>query len=198
MTESMTTFAALWERYAMAVDDVEKRLVRVTGALNAAKVPFALVGGQAVALWVASKDPAAVRTTKDVDILVRRDDLPAVRAAALSVALDYFEVLGVGMLLERDDPNPRRAVHILWAGEKVRSEYVLPSPSIDDIDEVFPGMPVVSLLSLVTMKLMANRDHDRTHLRDMIDVELVSRDMLAQLPAELATRLDALLTESGR
>jgi hypothetical protein len=198
MTESMPTFVGLWEKYAMAVEDVEKRLLRVTGALNSAKVPFALVGGQAVALWVASKDPAAVRTTKDVDILVRRDDLPAVRAAALSVALDYFEMLGVGMLLERDDPNPRRAVHILWAGEKVRSEYVLPSPSIDDIDEVFPGMPVVSLLSLATMKLMANRDHDRTHLRDMIEVDLVSRDMLAQLPAELATRLDALLTESGR
>src|SRR5438309_12123735 len=128
MTESVTTFAGLWEKYAMAVEDVEKRLVRVTGALNAAKVPFALVGGQAVALWVATKDPAAVRTTKDVDVLVRREDLPAVRKAALLVGMEYFEVLGVGMLLDRDDPNPRRAVHLIWAGEKVRPEYPLPSP----------------------------------------------------------------------
>jgi hypothetical protein len=102
------------------------------------------------------------------------------------------------MFLDRDDPHPRRAVHLLWAGEKVRPEYVMPSPLIDDIHEVFPGKPVVSLLGLVRMKLMANRDHDRTHLRDMIDVELVSRDMLVQLPPELAARLDALLTESGR
>ncbi len=63
---------------------------------------------------------------------------------------------------------------------------------MDDILEVFPGKPVVSLIGLVRMKLMANRDHDRTHLRDMIDVDLVSRDMLAQLPPELSTRLDAL------
>ena len=37
--------------------------------------PYALVGGQAVALWVATKDPAAVRTTKDVDILLRRQEM---------------------------------------------------------------------------------------------------------------------------
>jgi hypothetical protein len=187
-----------WEKFVMAVDDVTERMSRILGALNAAKLPFALVGGQAVAIWVATKDPDAVRVTKDVDILIRRQDLPAVRKAALSVDMEYFEVLGVGMFLDRDDPRPRRAVHLLWAGEKVRPEYVLPSPSMDDILEVFPGKPVVSLIGLVRMKLMANRDHDRTHLRDMIDVDLVSRDMLAQLPPELSTRLDALLTESGR
>jgi len=180
----------------MAVEDVEKRLARITGALKAASVPFALVGGQAVALWVASKDPAAVRTTKDVDLLVRRDDLAAVREAARSVGLDYFEVLGVGMLLERDDPNPRRAVHLLWAGEKVRPEYPLPSPMIEEIDLLEPGIPVVSLLGLVRMKLMANRDHDRAHLRDMIDVGLISRSTLQQLPAELAAKLDAFLTQT--
>jgi hypothetical protein len=196
MTESVTATAGLWEKYAMAVEDVEKRLARITGALKAASVPFALVGGQAVALWVASKDPAAVRTTKDVDLLVRRDDLAAVREAARSVGLDYFEVLGVGMLLERDDPNPRRAVHLLWAGEKVRPEYPLPSPMIEEIDLLEPGIPVVSLLGLVRMKLMANRDHDRAHLRDMIDVGLISRSTLQQLPAELAAKLDAFLTQT--
>ena len=48
------------------------------------------------------------------------------------------------------------------------------------------------------MKLMPNRDLDRVHLRDMIDVGLVGRDLLEELPPELAARLDALLTESGR
>jgi hypothetical protein len=150
--------------------------MRITGALSAAHVPFALVGGQAVALWVATKDPAAVRTTKDVDVLVRRGDLPAVRKAALTVGMEYFEVLGVGMLLKRDDPNPRRAVRLVWAGEKVRPEYPLPSPAIEEAQSLEPGRPVVSLLGLVRMKLMSNRDHDRVHLRDMIDVGLVNRD----------------------
>src|SRR5580692_9299549 len=102
----------------MALDEVTDRLQRITRALDEVQVAYALVGGQAVALWVATRDPAAVRTTKDVDILLRREDLPKARAAAMNVALDYFEVLGVGMFLERSDPNPRRGIHLLWAGEK--------------------------------------------------------------------------------
>src|ERR1700751_6012097 len=122
----------LWEKYVMALDEVTGRLQRITQALEAMSVPYALVGGQAVALWVATKDPAAVRTTKDVDILLRRADLGRARAAALTANLDYFELMGVGMFLERDDPNPRHAVHLIWADEKVRPEYALPSPSIDE------------------------------------------------------------------
>src|SRR5260370_30543935 len=98
------------------------------------------------------------------------------------------------MFLERSDPNPRKGVHLLWSGEKVRPEYPLPSPTIDEAELLEPGKPVVSLLGLVRMKLMPNRDHDRVHLRDMIDVGLVNRDTVAQLPPELAARLDALLT----
>src|SRR5437773_545398 len=119
----------LWGRYVMALEAVTERLQKIVGAFEGAAVPYALVGGQAVALWVATKEPAAVRTTKDVDVLLRREDLPRARAAANSVALDYFEVVGVGMFLERSDPNPRKAVHLLWSGEKVRPEYPLPSPA---------------------------------------------------------------------
>jgi hypothetical protein len=187
-----------WERYLMALDEVTDRLQRIAGALEAAGVPYALVGGQAVALWVATRDPAAVRTTKDVDILLRREDLPRARAAAASVALDYFEVVGVGMFLERSDPNPRKGVHLLWAGEKVRPEYPLPSPTMEEREMLEPGKAVVSLAGLVRMKLMSNRDQDRVHLRDMIDVGLIERSLLQTLPPELASRLDTLLSEAGR
>lgn len=163
----------------MSLDDVTDRLRRVTQALAGADVPYALVGGQAVALWVATKDPAAVRTTKDVDLLLRRADLPAARAAASKVELDYFEVTGVGMFLERSDPNPRKAVHLLWAAERVRPEYPLPSPDVDEHEVLEPGASVVSLAGLVRMKVMSNRDQDRVHLRDLIDVGLVTRDTLA-------------------
>jgi hypothetical protein len=192
------TTATLWERYVMALDAVTERLQRITGALDQASVPYALVGGQAVAAWVTTRDPAAVRTTKDVDILLRREDLPRARAAALSVNMEYFEAVGVGMFLERDNPNPRQGVHIVWAGEKVRPECVLPSPTIDEREALEPGVQVVKLAGLVCMKLLAYRDQDRLHLRDMIDVGLVDRGMLADLPAELASRLDTLLTELGR
>src|SRR6266480_4055710 len=114
--------SGIWERYLMALDEVTDRLERIARALEDAGIAYALVGGQAVALWVATKDPAAVRTTKDVDILLRREDLPRARAAAAAAAFDYFEVMGVGMFVERADPNPRKAIHVLWAGEKVRPE----------------------------------------------------------------------------
>jgi hypothetical protein len=182
----------------MALDRVTDRLRRITAALEGADVPYALIGGQAVALWVATRDPAAVRTTKDVDILLRRDDLPRARAAALTVNMDYFEVVGVGMFLECDDPNPRQAVHLVWAAEKIRPEYPLPAPSIDQRQALEPGTQVVSLPALVQMKLLSNRDQDRLHLRDLIEVGLVTRSFVADLPQELATRLEALLTESGR
>jgi hypothetical protein len=182
----------------MALEAVTARLERITRALNESAVPHALVGGQAVALWVATRDPAAVRTTKDVDILVRREDLPQARAAALRAGMDYCEIMGVGMFLEREDPNPRHAVHLVWAGEKVRPEYPLPSPSMDERLEIEPSKPVVSLEALVRMKLMANRDQDRVHRRDLIEVGLVGRELLTGLPPVLGERLSSLLTELGR
>ena len=58
-----------------------------------------------------------MRTTKDVDLLIRRDDLPRrVRPPCRSEWT--FEVMGVGMFLDRNDPNPRHAVHLVWANEK--------------------------------------------------------------------------------
>lgn len=182
----------------MAMDAVTDRLNRITRALAEVKVPYALVGGQAVALWVSTRDPAAVRTTKDVDILLRRGDLPLAKTAAIKAGLDYFEVLTVGMFLERSDPNPRHGVHLIWAGEKVNADNPLPAPVVGDSTELEPGKFVVLLPKLVLMKLMANRDQDRVHLRDMIDVGLVDRDLLAGLPAELAGRLLTLLVEAGK
>ena len=188
----------VWKRYQMALDSIEQRMQRITTALQQAGVPYALVGGQAVILWVSTKDPAAVRTTKDVDLLVDRSDLPQVRKAGLVAGLEYFEVLGVGMLLEKDDPNPKKGVHLIWANEKVRAEYLFPAPAVQRAENLPPGLPVVPLLDLVIMKLQANRNHDLAHLEDMIDVGLIDRNMLQQIPPALAKPLDSLLTAAGK
>ena len=123
----------------MALEDVAQRLGRICKALDAASVPFALVGGQAVALWVATRDPAAVRTTKDIDLLLCREDLPRARAAADAAGMDYFEVMGVGMFLDRQAPNPRHAVHLVWAGCRVRPEYDLPFADHRPAPRAFAG-----------------------------------------------------------
>jgi hypothetical protein len=192
------TSSNFWERYLIAMDQLAQRLERITRAFQEKKVPYALIGGQAVNLWIATKDEGGGRQTKDIDILLKRDDLPLARAGGLAAGLDYFETLGVGMFLEKSEPNPRSGVHIVWAEEKVRPENLLPAPSVQDRLEILPGLFVVPIISLAIMKLVSHRELDRVHLRDMIDVGLIDRAMLDGLTAELAVRLDALLTEQGR
>lgn len=176
----------------MALDDVSERLERITRCLDQAEVCYALVGGQAVALWVATRDPAAVRTTKDIDLLLDRDALPAAREAARTVGMDYFEIMGVGMFIDRKDPNPRHAVHLVWAGEKVRPHEPVAAPTMQDRQTLPGGRHVVSLPKLVEMKLTAFRDQDRVHVRDMIDVGLIDASVTEHLPAALAERLEQL------
>lgn len=197
-TKSGTPVVDPYEQFVIAVDKIARRMKRIVSAFEKARVPYALVGGQAVALWVATIDPAAVRVTKDVDLLLSRDDLTAALAAASKAKFEYFEVLGVGMFLERADQSPKSGVHIVWAGEKVRPEYLFPAPAIEDRVTVPPGRQAVSVEDLVVMKLQANRDHDRVHLRDMIDVGLIDRKLLKRIPPELADRLEPLLKKAGK
>jgi hypothetical protein len=188
----------VWNRYQMALDAIGERMQRITTALQQEGVPFAIVGGQAVILWVSTKDPEAVRTTKDVDLLVDRSDLPRVRKAGIAAGLEYFEVLGVGMLLEKTDPNPKKAVHLIWANEKVRPNYLFPAPATSQVQMVQPGLPVIELLPLVAMKLQAGRNHDLAHIEDMIGVGLIDRSTMSQLPPELAAVLEPLLQAAGK
>ena len=64
-----------------SVEKVRERLLRATSLLDEAGIPYAVVGGNAVAAWVSTIDESAVRFTQDVDILIRREDLPLVAKA---------------------------------------------------------------------------------------------------------------------
>jgi hypothetical protein len=180
------------ERLVGAVQDVRDRLLRATSALNAAQVPYAVIGGNAVAVWVARVDRAAVRNTQDVDILIRRPDLAAARAALEPAGFVYRHAAGIDMFLDGAHAKARDAVHVLFVGEKVRPEYVEPAPDVEPHD-VAPPFRVLSLESLVRMKLTSNRDKDRTHVRDLIGVGLVDETWPDRLPPELAERLRGIL-----
>lgn len=176
----------------MATEKVKERLRRATKALAAAGVPYAVVGGNAVAEWVARVDEDAVRNTRDVDILVRRADLDATRAALESAGFVYQQLLDVDMFLDGPDGRPSAGVHLLYAAEKVRPEHVTPSPDVAESERA-AEFQVISLDALVQMKLNSNRLKDRVHLLDLIGVGLVDHSWLAKLPAELAPRLQQLL-----
>ena len=83
-------------------------------------------------------------------------------------------------------------MHILFAGEKVKPEYEHPSPDLAESERA-AEFQVTTLEALTRMKLIAWRDKDRTHLRDMIGVGLIDATWPARLPPLLGDRLQQLL-----
>jgi Uncharacterised nucleotidyltransferase len=181
-----------WERALMAAEKVKERLRRATKALEAAGVPYAVVGGNAVAEWVARIDDEAVRNTRDVDLLVRRADFAAARTALEAAGFVYHHLLDVDVFVDGPQGKPSAGLHLLFAGEKVRKEDEHSCPELDESERA-AEFQVVSLLALVRMKLTYWRDKDRTHLRDMIHVGLIDKTWPPLLQAPLGDRLQELL-----
>jgi len=181
-----------WERMIRAVEKVRARLRRAVAALEAARVPYAVAGGNAVAGWVSRVDEAAARNTQDVDILLRRSDLPAAILAMTRAGFVHRHTAGLEMFLDGPAARARDAVRVVFAAEKVRPDSIFPAPDVTE-SEATDSFRLASLDALVRMKLTAFRDKDRTHLRDLIDVGLVDAAWLARLPPELAGRLRSLL-----
>lgn len=185
------------DRMVRAVERVRERLLRATGALEAAHVPYAVVGGNAVAAWVSRVDESAVRNTQDVDLLIGRADLEAVKVALASVGFHYRHTAGIDLFLDGLNAKARDAVHVVFAGEKVREEELLPNPEVSESESA--GLyRILNLRALVQIKLTAFRDKDRTHLRDLLEVGLIDGAWGQYYPPELATRLQQLVDTPGR
>ena len=185
---------ATWERMIRAVEKVRERLQRAAQALEQAGVPYAVVGGNAVAAWVARVDEAAVRNTQDVDLILRRDDLGAARSALEAAGFVYRHSAGIDMFLDGPGAKARDAVHVVFAGEKVRPDYTFPAPDVDESEQT-AAFRVLTLEALVRMKLMSFRRKDQVHILDLIDVGLLDETWLDRLPEPLDERLRELLAD---
>lgn len=181
-----------WDRMIRAVEKVRDRLLRATAALKKAGVPYAVVGGKAVAAWVSRVDEAAVRNTQDVNILLRRLDLAAATEALSAVGFVYRHVKSLDIFLDGPDSSARDAVQVVFAGEKVRPENPSAVPDVSESEET-ETFRLLTLDALVRMKLTSFRDKDRTHLRDLLEVGLIDASWCDRLPSSLMTRLQELL-----
>jgi hypothetical protein len=175
-----------------AVEKIRQRLDRAVAALKGAGIPYAVAGGNAVAAWVSRVDEAAVRTTQDVDILLRREDLERAKLALSNAGFVFRHVKSIDMFLDGPNAKARDAIHVVFAGEKVKSDSLVASPDVSDVDETGPFV-IVDLEPLVTMKLTSYRLKDRVHLLDMINVGLIDNSWPKRFPPELAGRLQTLL-----
>jgi len=187
-----------WQRMSDAVENVRRRILRAATALAAAGVPYAVIGGNAVAAWVSRDDEAAVRNTRDVDILLRRTDLAAATAALAAAGFHHRRVASPGragtmdVFLDGADSKVADAVHIVFAEEKTLPEQPEPNARIDESEDA-GDFRLISLEALVRMKLSAFRDKDRMHLRDLASVGLIDATWPARFPTELRTRLEQIL-----
>lgn len=189
----MSAGAINLERMVNAVEKVRQKLLRATSQLNADQIPYAVVGGNAVMAWVSTVDAEAVRSTKDVDILLRRDDLQHAIASLDKIGFYHRFVAGVDMFLEGEKDSPRSAIHVVFANEKVKAHETVLNPDVTESKLTPEGFYVLTLEKLVQIKLTAFRDKDRTHLRDFIDLGMIDASWLSKYPPELAKNLQHLL-----
>ena len=192
---TLTDFS--WDRMIAAVEAVRERARRAAVALSGAEVEYAVIGGNAVAAWVARVDVEAVRNTKDVDVLLRRQDFDRAIEALEAVGFVHQNVAGADLFLDGPEGSVRSAVHIIFAGEKVRSDYLLPAPDVSE-SEPGPEFTVATLDALLRMKLTSFRLRDQVHLLDLLEVGLIDESWCQRVPEELAERLRAVIESRER
>lgn len=201
---AMSTAIALqpvtWQRMAKGIAVVRQRLERAVMALAKFGIRYAVAGESAVAAWVSRVDESAVRNTRDVDILLRREDAEKAREALEAAGFVHRRIASLGkagamdVFLDGPDAKVRDAVHVLWAGEKPVPDAIENTPELHET-EPGEGFELVPLQDLVRMKLISFRDKDRMHLRDLLSVGMIDESWPELFPAELATRLQVILDD---
>lgn len=201
VSPAIITGETSWSRMSEGIEKVKDRLRRATALLEAAGLPYAVIGGNAVAAWVSRVDDSVVRNTRDVDLLVRREDMDAIIAAMAGGGLIHRSVSILGgkgrieMFLDGPGAKARDGVHLIFSGEKVSSESLEPSPEVEEIDATHSEFRLIDLHALITMKLTSYRDKDRVHLRDMMEIGMLDESWLTRVPVSLRGRLQALLDD---
>ncbi|MFN6412626.1 MAG: hypothetical protein ACK41S_11750 [Planctomycetota bacterium] len=193
MVEFKIVGEELWARMERAVEKVNERLRKTVRILEDAKVPYAVVGGHAVRAWVAQVDEAALRTTQDVDILVRPNDFPAMKDAMIAAGFHYRKTLALDMFVEHPDASARDAVHVVLVG-KIERAGDKPNPDIEPVSRS-NDFQTVQLETLVFMKLNANRRKDQVHLLDLVSLGLIDQTWTERFPEPLRSRLIDLLND---
>jgi hypothetical protein len=164
-------------------------LQRITGPLAAANLPYEVVGGLAVLIHVEEADPTHSVLTRDVDIMIRRPDLDRVISVAEKQGFKFRHVAGLDMLLYGE--KAINAIHLVFAGEKVKPGQMLPNPLVSPVHKRIKGedVCVMPVAELVQMKLSANRDKDRVHLRSLDAAGLITPEIEGALTEALRERL---------
>jgi hypothetical protein len=175
-----------FENKARRINDVA---ARIGAALEGAGLRYRVIGGFAIFTYVDQIDPLKARLTRDVDMVVDRRDLDRIASAVKSCGFEYRHVAGADMLLDTNAPKTRNEVHLIFAGEKVRPDYVEVVPDFADATWTAEGVSLAPLVDLLRMKLTGFRLKDRVHIQDMDSVGLITPEIEESLSEILRARL---------
>jgi hypothetical protein len=129
------------------------------------------------------------RLTRDVDITLDSGRLQEIAAAVEPAGVRYRHAASVDMLVDAKEPKARSVVHIIFANEKVRPEYVEAVPGISHPKRSKRGYWIAPVADLVRMKLTSFRLKDKVHIQDLDSARLITAEIEASLPEGLRARL---------
>ncbi len=185
MAESILKVAARADQFFMGTSNIHQAMQRLTKALGEMKISFAIAGA------MAANAHGHRRTTEDIDILIRREDLARFKQQHLGLGwVDKF----TGSKNFRDvvcNVNIDALLVGEYPGDGLPKPVSFPPPEIVaefDAD----GLPYVSLKTLLELKLACGMTaaHRPRDLDDVIQLIRINR-----LPCEMAEQLNPYVTD---
>ncbi len=169
-------------------------LQKIAHILDRHQIPYEVVGGLAVTIYIDEVSPEATPLTRDVDLMIHRSDLERTKAAAAKEGFRFCHTAGVDMLIYGPVESARSAIHLVFSGERVTPKQVLPNPAISPVQKVVEGdtVDVIALPDLLRMKLSAYRLKDQLHVQIIDAAGLITPEVAKALAPELQVRLKAV------
>ena len=172
--------------YYMARGDVFTTLQNLTRRLDEERIPYALIGGLALAAH------GFVRMTQDVDILMTREGLETFKQRFLGRG--YVLAFSGAEKTFRDTETQVRIEILItgdYPGDGKPKPVAFPDPSTVFTER--GGMRVIPMETLVELKLASGMSAPH-RLRDLADVQDLITTL--KLPLEFAERLDDSVRET--
>ena len=168
------------------IKDVEA----LVNALQSAGVRFEVIGGVAVNAHIFFSHRSRSFVTRDIDVLLHRDDLARVTQAVQPLGYEAKKIMG-GYTLIRRDQDLAEAIHLIFVGEKSKTIQPYPHPELHpELKNLFGvSIPVASLQDLLHMKLNSLRPKDLIHLETLDEAGLITPALEQALPQILQNRL---------
>jgi hypothetical protein len=170
------------DEFFMESSPVHKTLREVVRRLAEDQIDYAIIGGMALALH------GFVRPTEDVDLLLTREGLEKFHQEL--VGRGYVPLFPGARKHFRDAETGVKVEFITsgeYPGDGKPKPVVFPEPK--DVAVDLAGYRVVSLESLIELKLASGLTAEHRKLRDLADVQQLIE--VLNLPSDLSRRLDA-------